>query len=74
MGVRKALHRAEQKQRRTEPPQHTEPGGHPARKFKEIMDVIQHHQHQGNGLELGTIQAFFRQFIHTDSPFFVHSV
>ena len=71
MGVRKALHRAEQKQRRTEPPQHTEPGGHPARKFKEIMDVIQHHQHQRDGLEPSPIQPFFHQLFHTDTPLLV---
>ena len=74
MGVGKALHRAEQEQRRTEPPQHTEHRRDAAGEFKEIMNVIQHHQHQCNGLELGTVQPFFRQFIHIESPFSIRSV
>ena len=74
MGVGKPLHRAEQEQRRTEPPQHTEHRRDAAGELEEIMNVVQHHQHQCNGLELGTVQPFFRQFIHTESPFFVHSV
>ena len=69
MGVGKALHRAEQKQRRTEPSQHTEHRRDAAGELEEIMNVVQHHQHQCNGLELGAVQPFFRQFIHTESPF-----
>ena len=60
MGVGKALHRAEQKQRRTEPPQHTEHHRDAAGELEEIMNVVQHHQRQCNGLELGTVQPFFR--------------
>ena len=54
MGVGKALHRAEQKQRRTEPPQHTEHRRDAAGELKKIMNVVQHHQHQRDGLELGS--------------------
>ena len=74
MGVGKTLHRAEQEQRRTEPPQHTEHRRDAAGELEEIMNVVQHHQHQCNGLELGTVQPFFRQFIHIESPFSIRSV
>ena len=39
--------------------------------FKEIMDVIQHHQHQRDGLEPSPIQPFFHQLFHTDTPLLV---
>ena len=60
MGVGKALHRAEQKQRCTEPPQHTEHRRDAAGELEEIMNVVQHHQRQRDGLELGTVQPLFR--------------
>lgn len=50
-GMGKALHGAEQEQRRTEPSQHTEQGGHGACECEKVVDVIQQHQHQRDGLE-----------------------
>ena len=49
MGVGEALHGAEQKQRCGQPRQHTEPFRHNARKFKKVVNVIHHHEHQRNG-------------------------
>ena len=69
MGVGKALHRAEQKQRCAEPPQHTEHRWDAAGELEEIMNVIQHHQRQCNGFELGTVQPVFQFCQHTNSPF-----
>ncbi len=51
MGVGKAFHRAEQEQRCRLPCQHAEPFGHKAGEIEKIMDVVKHHQHQGDGFE-----------------------
>ena len=56
MGVGEAFRCAEEKQRRREPPRHGEPHRHRAGKLKHIMDMIQHHEHQGNGFEIGAGQ------------------
>ena len=69
MGVCKTFYRAEQEQRRTHPRQHTEGFWNRSSKFKKVMDVVQNHQHQRDGLELGPVQPLFRQCIHIDSPF-----
>ena len=59
MGVGEALNSAEQKQRRGQPRQHTEPFRHNARKFKKVVNVIHHHEHQRNGFERRAGQAEF---------------
>ena len=57
VGMGKALRRAEQEQGRAHPPQHREPFRHRAGEGKEIVDVVQHHQRQGDLLERCVGQA-----------------
>ena len=59
MGMGEALHSAEQKQRRGQPRQHTEPFRYNARKFKKVVNVIHHHEHQRNSFERRAGQAEF---------------
>ena len=68
MGVGEALHSAEQKQRCRQPRQHTEPFRHNARKFKKVVNVIHHHEHQRNGFERRAGQTEFL-LCHNNNPF-----
>ena len=69
MGVGKALRSAEQEQRRAQPAQHREPIRHGPGEQKEIVDVIQHHQPQGDGFEGGLGQALPAQSVLIHSVF-----
>ena len=66
MGVCKALHGAEQKQRRTQPPQHSEPLRDDPSEFKKVMDVIQHHHQKSDEFKLCSRQTllFLQRFFH----------
>lgn len=68
MGVGEALHGAEQKQRCGQPRQHTEPFRHNARKFKKVVNVIHHHEHQRNGFKRCAGQTEFL-LCHNNNPF-----
>ena len=59
MGVGEALHGAEQEQWCGQPRQHTEPFRYNARKFKKVVDVVHHHEHQRNGFERRAGQTKF---------------
>ena len=68
MGVGEALNSAEQEQRCGQPRQHTEPFRHNTRKFKKVVDVVHHHEHQRNGFERRAGQAEFL-LCHNNNPF-----
>ena len=55
-----ALHDAEEEQGCGEAAQHTEPVWNPAGEAEEVVDVVQDHEHQGDGLQSGGGQAPWR--------------
>ena len=59
MGVGEALHGAEEEKGSGKSPQHGEPFRHQTGEFKKVVDVVHHHQNQGDGLEGGAVQAPF---------------
>ena len=71
MGVGEALNSAEQEQRCGQPRQHTEPFRHNTRKFKKVVDVVHHHEHQRNGFERRARQTFVVLFAASHHPPYV---